>query len=250
MTDPAAPAPGLDEQGLRAEIVRLNKIIRALMNRVESSTSMQGSDFDMFQTAIVLEEQVRHRTEELEAALRKVQALQAELREQAIIDPLTGLYNRRYLNETFKRELIRAERLGHPLSVVMADLDKFKDINDTYSHQAGDEALRVFGELLRHHSRGSDIYCRYGGEEFVLVLCDMTEEDACRRAEQLRAEFAAGPITFGAAVIQATASFGVAVFPKHGETGEALIAAADTALYAAKHGGRNQVRRYELQMKP
>jgi diguanylate cyclase (GGDEF)-like protein len=245
----SGPSPGQDERALRAEIVRLNKIIRALMNRVEHSTSMGGSDFDLFQTAIVLEEQVRRRTEDLEAALREVQVLQVQLREQAIRDPLTGLYNRRYLDETLGRELVRAERHDYPVGVIMGDIDRFKTVNDSYGHPAGDEVLRVFGGLLKHSARGSDICCRYGGEEFLLVLFDATLEDTLKRAEQLRAAFAATSVTCETYVIRATASFGVAVFPEHGRTGETLIAAADAALYVAKDAGRDQVKRYGAPMK-
>jgi PAS domain S-box-containing protein len=286
-----------NEQALRDEIVRLNKVIGALMDRAERSASVQGSDFGLFQTAIMLEEQVRSRTSELEAALREnerinralreseakfrglvsqslvgiviltdwkfsysndkfneifgysadevralgpldiatendrplvaenirkrlsgeverveyviralrkngveidveihssamnidgklefislyvdvtertraereVQALQEELREQATRDPLTGLYNRRYLEESLGRELISAERHGYPVSVIMGDLDHFKLINDVYGHLGGDEVLRSFGDLLKRQVRGSDIYCRYGGRNF------------------------------------------------------------------------------------
>jgi diguanylate cyclase (GGDEF)-like protein/PAS domain S-box-containing protein len=364
----------MDEPALRAEIVRLNKIVRALMNRAERSMNIAMSDFSMFQTAVTLEEQVRRRTEELEAALRtnektmralreseakfhglvdqslvgiaivrdgrfshanpklasifgysvdeilqlgaldvvadnerplagehirkglageiqdapfvflgrrkdgtqvhievaispmsvggkpaliavltdiseRVQAetdvrmLNEQLREMACHDALTGLFNRRYLEDTFERELIRAARLDRPVSVVMGDLDHFKSVNDTYGHQAGDEVLREFGRLLRLHARGSDIYCRYGGEEFLLVLPDMAEETACERAEQLRMAIAAAPILYGESSIQVTASFGVATFPQHGNTGDDLIAAADNALYTAKESGRNQIKR-------
>lgn len=226
---------------MRAEIVRLNKVVRALMNQVERNTGLQGSEFNLFQTTILLEEEVRRRTEELEKALHEVQALQTQLREQAIRDPLTGLYNRRYLDETLGRELIRAERLGHPLGVIMGDLDRFKAVNDRYGHPAGDEVLRVFGGLLQHAARGSDICCRYGGEEFLLALFDTALPDVLKRAEQLRAAFAATPVLCGTSAIRLTASFGVAVFPEHGRTGAALIAAADAALYVAKDAGRNRV---------
>lgn len=234
---------------LRAEIVRLNKIIQSLMNRSERSANLQDSDFNLFQTAILLEDQVHRRTEDLEAALHKVQALQAQLREQALRDPLTGLYNRRYLTETFDRELLRAQRCARQVSVVMGDIDHFKLINDTHGHQAGDEVLKTFGELLTHYSRGSDINCRYGGEEFLLVLFDMVEDDACLRTEQLRQAFATTAITWEGTAIQATASFGVAVFPLDAQTSDMLIAAADAALYAAKDAGRNQVKRYAVPMR-
>ncbi len=249
MPDPLPIAPVRNEEALRAEIVRLNKVVQALMNRAERSMSLQGSDFNLFQTAIMLETQVRQRTEELEAALREVQTLQAKLREQALRDPLTGLYNRRYLTETFDRELLRAERCARPVSVIMGDIDHFKDVNDTYGHRAGDEVLKAFSELLQHNARGSDIYCRYGGEEFLMVLFDMMGDDACLRTEQLRHAFATAAITLGETVIQVTASFGVAVFPVDGHTGDMLIAAADAALYAAKDAGRNQVKRYATPMR-
>lgn len=364
----------MDEAALHAEVVRLNKIIQALMNRAERSVSISESDFSVFQTTVMLEEQVRRRTEELEAALRtnekilralreseakfhglvdqslvgiaivvdgkfsyanpklasifgysvdeilqlgpldvvagnehprveehirkglagetkdapfiylglrkdgshvhievasspmrvagkpalisvltdiseRVQAetdvrmLNEQLHEMASHDALTGLYNRRYLEATFERELIRAARQNRPLSVVMGDLDHFKAVNDTYGHQAGDEVLREFGRLMKLHARGSDIYCRYGGEEFLLILPDMAEETACERAEQLRMAIAAAPILYGESSIRVTASFGVATFPQHGNTGDDLIAAADNALYIAKESGRNQIKR-------
>ena len=360
------------EPAAKAEIARLNKIIKALMNRAERSTNAQSSDFSLFQTAVMLEEQVRGRTAELEKALgenekinralreseakyrivvnqslvgigiitngrfsytnskfneifgygadeilgrsplenvvesdrplfaqnmlkgfsgelekveyvfrglrkngavidvelhgsateiggkpaliglimdvtertraeREVQALQEKLREQSTHDALTGLYNRRYLEETLARELILAEREGHPISIIMGDLDHFKAVNDRYGHLAGDEVLRVFGELMKKHARGSDIYCRYGGEEFLLVLPGMAEKDAVERAEHLRRAMAATTVTFGSSRIVVTASFGVASFPHDGRSGDELTAAADSALYAAKAAGRNRV---------
>jgi diguanylate cyclase (GGDEF)-like protein len=248
MADPLLTVPVQNEEALRAEITRLNKIIQALMNRAERSMSLQGSDFNLFQLAIVLEDQVRQRTEDVEAALREVQTLQSKLHEQALRDPLTGFYNRRYLTEAFDRELLRAERYARSVSVIMGDLDHFKAVNDTYGHRAGDAVIKAFCELLQRNARGSDIYCRYGGEEFLMVLFDMTGGDAYQRAEQWRLAFAALPIHCDASVIRATASFGIAAFPMHGKTGDALIAAADAALYAAKHDGRNRVKRYDTQM--
>jgi diguanylate cyclase (GGDEF)-like protein len=348
MAEPASClAP--DQPDWRAEVTRLNKIIRVLMDRAERSTSAQSSDFGLFQTTIILEAQVRRRTAELEAALREnekinhalgeseakfrglvsqslvgivliedgkfsysnarfdemfgysadevrnlrptdvaiesdrafaaenlrkrvsgevdhvdvggklilislvlditertraereVQALQARLRDQSTHDALTGLYNRRYLEQTLGRELVLAERAGHPVSVIMGDLDRFKAVNDRLGHLAGDEVLRVFGDLLKRQARGSDIYCRYGGEEFLLVLPGMAEASAIERAELLRSAIAAAPVAYGVSEIAVTASFGIATFPRHGRTGDELIAAADSALYAAKTAGRNRV---------
>jgi diguanylate cyclase (GGDEF)-like protein/PAS domain S-box-containing protein len=372
MLDPGLLRSGPDEPAPEGEIARLNKIIRSLMDRAERSTRVQGSDFSLFQTAIMLEDQVRSRTADLEAALRENekinralresearfrgvvsqslvgivitedgkfsysnskfdeifgytaeevrklmpldiatendrplvsekirrwlsgenepvayqfhglrkngalidiethasvmeiggelalvsvimdvtertraererQALQERLREQSIRDALTGLYNRRYLEETLARELISAARQHHPVSVIMGDLDHFKAVNDHYGHVAGDEVLRIFGSLMKRHARASDIYCRYGGEEFLLVLPHMAKDAAADRAEQLRSAMAAAPVPYGASQIAVTASFGVATFPDDGRIGDELVAAADRALYAAKASGRNRV---------
>ena len=178
---------------------------------------------------------------ERKRAEEELRALQAQLREQAIRDPLTGLYNRRYLEETLRRELARAERDGHPLSIIMGDIDHFKQLNDTYGHPAGDEVLRTLGRLLQHHARSSDIPCRYGGEEFVVVLPDMPLEAVRERAELMRRDFAGLRIAFGGAELIATLSIGVSGYPDHGKTADELIRAADLALYEAKRSGRNRV---------
>jgi diguanylate cyclase (GGDEF)-like protein/PAS domain S-box-containing protein len=168
--------------------------------------------------------------------------LRAVLRAQAIRDPLTGLFNRRYLTELLELELRRAQRSRYSVGVVMLDIDHFKRVNDTFGHQAGDMLLREFATLLKTNCRGGDIVARFGGEEFVLVLPAVSLEDATRRAETLRE--AAGDLqlvsdhqTLG----PVTVSLGVAVFPNHGTTGEALIQKADSALYQAKQRGRNRV---------
>jgi len=171
----------------------------------------------------------------------EVQKLQEQLREQALHDPLTGLYNRRYLDESIGREMIRAERYGRPIGIVMCDIDHFKIVNDTHGHLVGDEILRMFAELLKKNSRGSDIVCRFGGEEFLLLLPDMPPDIAYQRAEQLRTALAAKRITSGGAVIQVTASFGVAAFPENGKTIDSLIGAVDAAMYQAKEAGRDRV---------
>ena len=175
------------------------------------------------------------------AAESQVRALNARLREQVIHDPLTGLYNRRYLEETLVRELARAQRNGQPVSVIMGDIDHFKAINDERGHLAGDEVLRALGALLLRNSRRSDICCRYGGEEFLLVLPGTAEATARERAERLRVCLATMEIGPDPDAIRATASFGVAWFPKHGPTAGELLAAVDRALYSAKQAGRDRV---------
>lgn len=177
----------------------------------------------------------------LQDQLAEIRLLQEQLREQATHDPLTHLYNRRYLDETLERELARALREGYPLTVAMLDIDHFKQLNDTYGHQAGDEVLKSLAEILLRNSRTSDIACRYGGEEFILVLPNMPLEAASRRAEQWRREFSENITCFGQFELKSTVSIGLAAFPGHGKNRDALLEAADQALYGAKRSGRNQV---------
>jgi len=173
--------------------------------------------------------------------LAQIETLQADLRDQAIRDPLTGLFNRRFLDDTLERELARAARDGAPLSVVMLDVDHFKGINDTHGHKAGDMALAAVGAMLRSKSRLGDFACRYGGEEFVIIMPDTPLTTALLRAEEWRVALLATSVTYKNRTLSMTLSGGVAVFPRHGETADALIQAADLALYAAKLGGRNRV---------
>jgi diguanylate cyclase (GGDEF)-like protein/PAS domain S-box-containing protein len=164
------------------------------------------------------------------------------LQEQAIRDPLTGLHNRRYLDETLPRELQRAERRNQPIGIIMLDVDRFKRINDTYGHDAGDTLLRAVGAFLRGNTRGEDVICRYGGEEFTLVLPGAALADTQQRADILCTGIQSLAIEHnGYALDAVTASFGVAVFPDHASTADELIRAADQALYQAKQNGRNQV---------
>lgn len=173
---------------------------------------------------------------------REVMALQAQLQEQAIHDPLTGLYNRLFLIDNLERELSQAERASGMLSVIMTDIDHFKAVNDDYGHLTGDEVLRHFAQILKTHARCSDMACRYGGEEFFLVLPDTTAEVARERAEQLRQAVAEQSAQFESRDIAITASFGVAALPLEGGISAIdLIGKADAALYQAKNGGRNRV---------
>jgi diguanylate cyclase (GGDEF)-like protein/PAS domain S-box-containing protein len=174
-------------------------------------------------------------------AERETQALYDLLREQSNRDALTGLFNRRYLDASLERELIVAIRGGHSVSLVMGDIDHFKSVNDRYGHLAGDEVLSAFAAQMTKFCRANDLACRYGGEEFALVMPGMTAAKARERAEQLRAAIEAMPVRHGDAVIAVTASFGVASCPECGKTQGDLVTAADKALYAAKRGGRNQV---------
>ena len=165
------------------------------------------------------------------------------LRNQSLHDPLTGLFNRRYMAETLEREIHRARRAKRPMAVLMVDIDGFKQQNDSFGHDAGDAVLRGLSGLLQGSLRREDIACRYGGEEFVLVLPDAALEDAARRAEQLRESVRAMTVLHrNLRLGPVTVSIGVAAFPEHGSDGASLLESADAALYDAKRRGRNQVR--------
>jgi diguanylate cyclase (GGDEF)-like protein/PAS domain S-box-containing protein len=172
--------------------------------------------------------------------------LREKLREQATRDPLTGLYNRRYLEESLARELHRANREGASLCVAMLDLDYLKQFNDTFGHEAGDRVLRELGRVLRDKLRKSDISCRFGGEEFVLVLPGSTLADARQRVEQLRLLVKGLQVRHDDQILgRLTVSAGVAASPEHGSTPAELIHAADEALYSAKQAGRDRVLSYQ-----
>lgn len=164
--------------------------------------------------------------------------LRIMLREQSILDPLTGLYNRRYLNDYLKMEYYRAERSGMPISLIMLDIDHFKDINDTYGHTVGDDVLKNLANIIRQMVRLSDVICRYGGEEFLIVCPDMDIEVARNRAEALRAKVERYILPLVGGI---TISIGVATFPRHGDNIEKVLQKADEALYEAKRMGRNCV---------
>lgn len=179
---------------------------------------------------------------ERKLAEEQLQSLNEQLQQHAIRDALTGLYNRRYLNETLPRELQYAERHRQAIGVLMLDIDHFKYINDTYGHDAGDALLRAIGAFLRNNIRSADIACRYGGEEFTLVLAGATLYDTWQRAEDIRTGVKALVVQHQYYALNTiTASLGVAVFPDHSMTAEGLLKAADQALYKAKRSGRDRV---------
>ena len=167
--------------------------------------------------------------------------LRKTLQTQSIQDPLTGLYNRRYLTEALEREMQRAIRHRRPIGILMIDIDRFKDFNDKYGHVAGDEVLRKLSEFLRNHVRADDIACRYGGEEFLIIFPEMASEDSYERAEELRKGIADLRIVHGEQSLSVHVSGGVAAYPEHGNTTEAVIQAADMAMLRAKREGRNRI---------
>jgi len=190
--------------------------------------SRLGGAFDQMAQAL------QDRDAELQRALR-------ESRELAITDPLTGLHNRRYLWELLGRELLKSRRNRTPVAAILADIDHFKRFNDTWGHEAGDLVLKRVADVIREHVRGSDIGCRYGGEELAVILPETTLEVAVERAELIRRGIAALRLEYSGRPLDAvTSSFGVAVYPQHAGNAEALLRAADEALYEAKKAGRNR----------
>ena len=168
--------------------------------------------------------------------------LRESLRSQSVRDMLTGLYNRRYLEETLEREVRRAARASRALGVIMLDIDHFKQFNDTFSHAAGDAVLRSLGDFLQHHVRGGDIACRLGGEEFVLILPEASLDVVQERAATVQSGAHLLSVDFGGQTLgRISVSAGIAVFPEHGNNATALLEAADAAMYQAKREGRNRV---------
>jgi diguanylate cyclase (GGDEF)-like protein len=187
-----------------------------------------------------LERRVEERTEALQRALSQQETLVAELADLSLRDPLTGLYNRRHVEQEVPRLMAAAERYGTPISLALADLDHFKRINDLWSYSTGDEVLLRFTEILRETSRGTDLVARYGGEEFLLVMPQTTGEQAAVVCERLRRAVEAHRWDDIAPDLRLTVSVGVA--DAEGRTTlQALTAAADRAVHAAKRGGRNRV---------
>ena len=179
--------------------------------------------------------------EQLAQALANLR-LRENLRDLSVRDPLTGLFNRRYLTESLGREMARSRRRKLPLTVMMMDLDHFKDFNDNYGHDAGDAVLVAFARLLHQNFRSEDIACRLGGEEFIMIMPEMDREVATRRAGQMLDETMAIQLMHdGRELPPVTVSIGLAMFPEDGETPEAMMQLADRAVYKAKAEGRNRV---------
>ncbi len=236
-----------DGEKSQIELVNPDSGVRSMLVRIKPlflSTGLRNG------TLIVLHdfsERYLNRLE-LEAAnqilreqLVEIELLQTRLADQVVRDPLTGLFNRRYLEETLPREIARSIRHGFPLTVAMIDIDHFKNINDRYGHHAGDLFLAGIGKLFNTGIRQEDFVCRYGGEEFLAVFPGLPEEASIARMEELRRAFEMQVVSFQDHELRCTFSAGIAVSPRHGQTSEALIDAADQALYEAKNRGRNRI---------
>ncbi len=220
-------APLLDQQ----EILGLVTVAKT----ASFSPIMDKSENGRFDHALLLT-----LADQLALALANL-GLRESLRNESIRDSLTGLYNRRYLEETLDREIQRAKRANKTLAIVMSDIDFFKCFNDDYGHDAGDFLLKELGSLLRQEFRGSDIACRYGGEELTIILSDISADCVMERMEMLRHSISMLKLIHNDVLLgTVTLSGGVAMFPENGDTPESLVKSADQALYIAKAAGRDQ----------
>ncbi len=242
----AQPLPRLAEPpplpGVFAAHLRI--VARRLQQRVDELESLDVQpDRRMGQYAArleiarsALEQEVRKRI----SAEKELTEVNLRLHEQAVRDPLTGLYNRRYLKESLDREVRRARRSRLPIGLMMIDIDHFKRCNDSYGHAAGDAVLRAVGQHVLSLTRGEDILCRYGGEEFVLVMANASPRAVWQRAETLRLGVQKLRVEHGGRSIgPVTVSVGIGMLPDDGESAQAILQAGDTALYRAKQAGRN-----------
>jgi len=243
LSEPSGTALPFSTAGLEDSLSRLLGRLHGRIGELESTNARlerraRRSEAQLELARNALDEEVEKRKWN-EAELQRENLL---LRIEAVRDPLTGLYNRRYLEESLAREESRAKRNGYPLSVMMIDIDHFKRYNDTYGHAAGDAVLRAVSNCMASLARREDILCRYGGEEFVLVMTNIPPDAIRQRADTLHRGIprlhiehnhqAIGPITL---------SIGVAMFPDNGSSAKAVLEVADAALYKAKNSGRNQV---------
>jgi diguanylate cyclase (GGDEF)-like protein/PAS domain S-box-containing protein len=192
--------------------------------------------------------ELQRANKQLQTRLVEIKELETALREQAIRDPLTGSFNRRYMDEVLQQELARTSRKGGAFSVVILDLDHLKEINDNYGHvTGGDKALQTLADTLTHMCREEDTVCRYAGDEFLIILHDTPAHVAYERASQWREAIGRIKITSHGRKFGITFSAGVASFPVHGSTSDGILQNADRALYQAKELGRDQVVVYQMQ---
>jgi diguanylate cyclase (GGDEF)-like protein len=187
--------------------------------------------------------EVSQYAERLDAAYKELEFSNARLKEFSFKDDVTGLYNRRFFSIRLEEEVSRYRRFSHPVSVLLMDLDGFKAVNDELGHAAGDETLREMAEILMRQSRGINVICRYGGDEFAVLLVETPKAGARVYADRIRAVLSTHPFPHGRRL---TASFGIASLPEDVSPGaDELVRAADEALYAAKRAGKNRVSVYE-----
>mgnify|MGYP000863005896 CR=1 FL=1 len=208
----------------------------------------QNNHFDGWLVIFDNETERRLATRALETAnktlmqkLDEIEKLRDQLKEQAIRDPLTGLYNRRFFDEYFANELVRCKRTNTPISLLMIDIDHFKSVNDRFGHIVGDQVLEMLGEILKSMFRASDVSCRFGGEEFLVLLPGLASDQAYNRAEDLRKRFEQATRDAEYLYTQVTISVGISNYPVDADNTRDLFRISDKALYQAKELGRNRV---------
>jgi diguanylate cyclase (GGDEF)-like protein len=211
-------------------------IVRPLDRLTKGAAKVAAGDLDV-DLPVVTSGEVGYLTEVFNDMVARLRAGRQELERVSVTDPLTGLYNRRWMVEALESEVRRSRRLKHTFAVLMGDVDHFKGYNDAHGHPAGDEVLKRVALMLREATRDVDVVARYGGEEFFVLMPETEGDGAADVADRVRARLAGDELAGGAI----TLSFGVAEFPAHGDTAEALIAVADAALYQAKREGRDRV---------
>jgi len=187
------------------------------------------------------EVELRDANQLLQLQIERVELLQEQLKELAVRDSLTELFNRRYLQEMLEVEFARSKRAETSTAILMMDSDQLKEINDKYGHKAGDDFLVHIANVIRASIRAGDIACRYGGDEFVMVMSNVTEDTAFERAEKLRKSIDSHHIDLRNKKVSISVSIGVAMYPVHGTSGVELLQKADQALYLAKQMGKNRV---------
>lgn len=188
---------------------------------------------------------LQHTNQTLKQQLEEIQRLQGQLKNDAIRDPLTNLFNRRYFMESLSRELHRAQREDFPVTLMMLDIDYFKTLNDDFGHAAGDQVLNAFSQQLLEGMRSEDVVSRWGGEEFLIMMPGLSLRDARTRIENWRQSHSPMAITLGGHVLEIRFSAGLATAPQHGLIADELINAADAALYLAKAEGRDQLQVFQ-----
>jgi diguanylate cyclase (GGDEF)-like protein len=217
-----AAMPGAESQGAEGQPYGLLDTFSRMLGTIEQ----QAAEINQY-------------AQRLESAHREIESSNARLKEFSFKDEVTGLYNRRFFSIRLEEEVSRYRRFNHPVSVVLLDLDGFKAVNDELGHAAGDETLRGVADILLKHSRGINVICRYGGDEFAVLLVETSKAGARLYADRIRAVLPARAFSHGRRV---TASFGIASLPEDvAPAPDDLIQAADEALYAAKRAGKNRV---------
>ena len=233
-----------DHSSLQVEIEILDRTLDISVCPISKTGERHGGRLIVFRDITArkqAENSLSHAHEKLQARYAEVQMLQTQLKQQAILDPLTGLFNRRYLEEIVPQALTNLEEQKKSYSLAIIDLDHFKLINDRYGHKAGDIILSTLGEFLHKRIRKGDIACRYGGDEFVVFLPESSLADAVKRMDGLRKTFGEMGLLLDGDKLYTTFSAGVAAFPAQGSSFDIILLAADRALYAAKLAGRNSV---------